>query len=60
MMIVAIAAETQVAIIADPKSIPVCEIIAGLTKMMYAIAMNVVIPATVSVLMFVPSSPNLK
>jgi hypothetical protein len=39
----------HVAIMAEPKSIPVWEIMAGLTKMIYAMVMKVVRPPITSV-----------
>lgn len=53
------ALEMHVAVMTAPKSIPQPESTAGWTNMMYDIVKNVVEPATVSVLVFVPFCRSL-
>src|ERR1700691_4395680 len=43
------AAQRQVAMVTEARSIPVCARMEGFTKMMYAIVMKVVAPARISV-----------
>jgi hypothetical protein len=54
------AAERHVAAVTAATGIPVSDRMDGFTKMMYAIVMNVVNPASISVRHDVPSSSNSK
>ena len=54
------AAERHVAAVTAPKGMPASCRIAGLTKTMYAIVMNVVMPARISVRQLVRSWRNSK
>jgi hypothetical protein len=54
------AAEMQVAAVTAARGMPVSLRMAGLTKTMYAMVMNVVSPARISVFQSAPSAANSK